>query len=76
MTNPNFPSSFIIIVKSNSKSSEFVGKVDGKYKVNIKEKAMDGKANIALIKFFKKEFELNVRIKSGLKSRKKVLEKV
>lgn len=32
------------------------------------------KANLELIKFFKKEFNLRVRIKSGMKSREKVVE--
>ncbi|MBU0457591.1 MAG: DUF167 domain-containing protein [Nanoarchaeota archaeon] len=32
------------------------------------------KANTALIKFFKRDYHLNVKIKSGSKSRKKVLE--
>ena len=32
------------------------------------------KANMELIKFFKQEFQLRVRIKSGLKSRNKILE--
>ncbi len=32
------------------------------------------KANVELIKFFKKEFKLKVRIKSGMKSREKVVE--
>lgn len=34
------------------------------------------KANMELIKFFKKEFNMRVRIKSGMKSREKVLEVV
>ena len=34
----------------------------------------DSKANLQLIKFFKKEFKLNVKIISGLKSRIKVIE--
>ena len=72
----DFSDSFVIIVKPNSKKTEFIGESNGKYRVNIKEKAMDGKANLALVKFFKKELGINVRIKSGLKNREKVLEKV
>lgn len=41
------------------------------YLTSIPEK---DKANMELIKFFKKEFNLKVRIKSGMKSREKVLE--
>lgn len=34
------------------------------------------KANLELIQFFKREFNLRVRIKSGMKSRNKILEVV
>ena len=36
--------------------------------------ADDNKANLQLIKFFKKEYDLKVRIVSGMKSRNKVVE--
>lgn len=70
-----FPKTFIVIVKPNSKKTEYLGEDEkGRYKVNIKEKAEDNKANIGLIKFFKKEFRLNIRIIKGLKNREKVVE--
>ena len=44
------------------------------YVINIKEKAEDNKANIELIRFLSKELNKKVRIKSGLKSKIKILE--
>ncbi len=71
----DFPKTFPVSVKPNSTKTEYLGKDEkGKHKLNIKEKAVDNKANIALIKFFKKEFKLNIRIKSGLTSREKIVE--
>ena len=43
-------------------------------KLYLQAQPEDNKANIALIKFFKKEFNLKVSIKSGAKSRNKVIE--
>ena len=72
---PNFSKVFIVTVKPNSKCTKYEG-IDkrGRHKILIKEKAEDNKANIALIKFFRKEFKLNVKIKSGLTSREKTIE--
>ena len=42
-------------------------------KLHLTAVADDNKANLQLIKFFKKEFGWRVRIVSGLKSRNKVL---
>ncbi len=49
---------------------------DGKLKLYLKSAPEKGKANTELIKFFKKEFKLSVRIKSGETNREKVLEVV
>ncbi len=46
---------------------------NGGLKVYLKEVAEDGKANVALVKFFKKELGVAVEIKSGFTSREKVL---
>ena len=46
----------------------------GKLKLYLKSAPEKGKANVELIKFFKKNFKLSVRIKSGEASREKVLE--
>ncbi|MEK6809424.1 MAG: DUF167 domain-containing protein [Nanoarchaeota archaeon] len=46
----------------------------GKLKLYLKSAPEKGKANAELIKFFKKNFKLSLRIKSGETSREKVLE--
>ncbi|MBS3076476.1 DUF167 domain-containing protein [Candidatus Pacearchaeota archaeon] len=43
-------------------------------KVWLKEKAVDGKANLMLVKILKKYFGCDVKIKSGFTSRIKVVE--
>jgi len=50
-----------------------VNEENGKLKVYLKEVAEDGRANVALVKFFKKEFGIAVEIKNGFTSREKVL---
>lgn len=47
---------------------------DKEYEVWIKEKPLDGKANISLEKHLKKYFKKEVRIIRGLTSRNKVVE--
>jgi len=47
---------------------------DGKLRLYLKSFPERGKANSELIKFFKKEYKLSVRIKAGVTSREKVLE--
>jgi len=56
-----------VSVRPNSKKNEICGNV-----VYVKEKAENNKANIAVIKLFKKK-GLNVKIVKGLKSKNKVL---
>jgi len=70
-----FSSTFPVIVKPGSNKDEYLG-IDekGRHIVRIKNKAIDNKANIGLIKFFKKEFNIRIRIKSGLTSREKIIE--
>ena len=67
---------FKVIIKPNSPKNEIVGFDDNKksYKISIKEKAEDNKANKGLIKFLSKVIGKKVRIKSGLKSREKIIE--
>ena len=69
-------STFKIIAKPNSRKNEIIGynKEKDAYVINIKEKAEDNKANIELIRFLSKELNKKVRIKSGLKSKIKILE--
>jgi len=47
---------------------------EGKLKLYLKAAPEKGKANTELIKFFKKELKLSVRIKSGETNREKMLE--
>ena len=46
---------------------------EGKLKLYLQAVPDKNKANLELIKFFKKEFKLKVEIKSGMKSRDKIL---
>ena len=46
---------------------------NGKIKLYLKSAPEKNKANLELIKFFKKKYKLSVRIKAGEKSREKVL---
>jgi hypothetical protein len=64
-----------VIVKPNSAKNEIIkfDKEKQAYKVNIKEKAEDNRANREVIKFFSKLLKKKVKIIKGLKSREKVL---
>lgn len=46
----------------------------GKLRLYLKSAPEKNKANLELIKFFKKKYKISVRIKSGETSREKVLE--
>jgi len=61
-----------IKVKANSKKNDVVD-LGGYYKVFVKKPAEDNKANIEIVKIFKKKFVEDVRIVKGLKSKEKVL---
>ncbi len=65
-----------VIIKPNSKRTEILGYDEEKQalRIAIKEPAMNNKANTALIKFISKEIKKKVAIKSGLKSKEKVIE--
>lgn len=47
---------------------------DNEFNIWIKEKPIDGRANISLEKCLKKYFNKNVKIVKGLKSRNKIVE--
>ena len=66
---------FKIIVKPNSPKNEVLGyDVERKaYRVNIKAKPEDNKANIEVIKFLSKFFKKRARIIKGLKSKEKII---
>jgi uncharacterized protein (TIGR00251 family) len=66
---------FKVVIKPDSGKNQIVGYDSGKkaYKINIKEKAQDNRANVELIKFLSKALGRKVRIKSGLRSREKIV---
>ena len=68
-------SSFKIIVKANSSKNEILDydKEREAYRVNIKAKAQDNKANIEIIKFFSRLLKKKIRIVKGLRSKEKVI---
>jgi uncharacterized protein (TIGR00251 family) len=72
----NFPNSFFLRVKPNSNKTQFFGfdKNINTYRLEVKEAAEENRANIAIIKFFKKQFGLVVKIKTGKNSKKKLIE--
>ena len=67
---------FKIIVKPNSKENRIEGfdKERNAYRVSIKVKPEDNKANIDIIKFLSKSLKKKVKIVSGLKSKEKIIE--
>jgi len=67
--------SFKIIVKPNSPKNEIISYnyERSAYRVNIKAKPEANKANIEIIKFFKKILKKDVKIMLGLKSKEKIL---
>ena len=64
----------IVRVKPNSGKEEIEKISEGEYKVSLKSAAVDNKANIELIKIFKKYLGKDIRIIKGLKSRNKMIE--
>ena len=64
-------------VKPNSRIQKIVEETDGSLTVYLKSPPVDGKANEELIKLLSKKFgapKSNIRIKSGLSSRQKLIE--
>jgi len=68
-------SSFKVIIKPNSKSSEIIGFDEDKdaYMIKIKARPENNKANIELIRFLSKALGKSVKIRSGFKSREKII---
>ena len=61
-------------VQPGAKRSEFAGQHGGRIKIRLAAPAVDNKANEALIKFLAEHYRVprrNVRIASGLRSRRK-----
>ena len=67
---------FKVIVKTNAKKNELLefNKEKQAYILNIKAPAQENKANKEIIKFLSKSLRNQVRIKSGLKSKVKIIE--
>ena len=63
-----------VIVKANSKENKIEKINNGEYKVEVREKAEKNKANLAVIKILSKYFGKQVHIKSGLKSKVKIVD--
>ncbi len=64
-------------VKPNSKKQSIEEEPDGSFTVHLKSQPVDGKANEELIKLLAKRFDVpksEIRIKSGLSSRYKLIE--
>jgi uncharacterized protein (TIGR00251 family) len=64
-------------VQPGASRSEFAGKHGERLKVRLAARAVDGKANEALVEFLAEHYRVprrNVRIVSGLKSRRKRVE--
>ena len=56
-------------------SREEIKRIDEGYEIWLKERAVDGRANTALIKLLKRYLSAeDVKIKSGLNSRRKIVE--
>lgn len=70
-----FESSFKIIVKPNMPKTEMKGfdKSKEAYMINLKAIPKKGKANLELIKFFKKKLKKDIRIISGKTSKRKTI---
>lgn len=61
-------------VQPGASRSEFAGRHGERIKVRLAARAVDGKANVALIEFLAEHFHVpksRVRIAAGLKSRQK-----
>jgi hypothetical protein len=67
--------SLTVLVKPNSSKNEITGYDESRkaVKVNIKAPAEDNKANIEVIKFFRKLLSREIKIISGLKNKIKIL---
>ena len=61
-------------VQPGARRTEFAGEHDGRMKVRLAARAIDGAANAALIEFLAEQFGVprsNVTIEHGLRSRRK-----
>jgi len=61
-------------VKPSSGKQEVIEEGENKFTVFLKSAPESGKANAELVKLLHKYFKAGVKIKSGLKSKKKIVE--
>lgn len=61
-----------VIVKPNAKENKII-KEDNVYKVSLRAKPQEGKANLELIKFLSRRFKKKARIISGFRNKKKLI---
>lgn len=68
-------SPFKIIVRTNMPRTEIIGfdLVRDSYKMNVHAHPERGKANIEIIRFFKKELKKDIKIISGITSKQKLI---
>lgn len=64
---------FKVIVKTNKPKTDLVSFSDGVFRMDVKAQPVEGKANIEIIKYFKKNHKLNVEIISGKTSKEKLV---
>lgn len=66
---------FEILVKPNAKETKIVSFDEKKniYHMEVSAPPTEGKANTEIVKFFKRTYKLNVEIKSGKASHKKLI---
>ncbi len=62
-----------IKVKANARENK-IEEIDNGYVVYVKEKAENNKANLAVIKLLSKFFNKKIYIKSGLRSKIKIID--
>ncbi|MBS3104783.1 DUF167 domain-containing protein [Candidatus Woesearchaeota archaeon] len=69
---------FKVIVSPNAKENkiERFDKERNAYRISIKAKPQDNKANIEVIKFLSRMLKRKIRIYSGFKSKEKIVETV
>ncbi len=63
-----------IKVHANSSREKIKRTNNSNYEIWIKEKPIENKANVSIIKLLKKYFKKNIKIKSGLRSKNKIIE--
>jgi len=73
----NLPETFFLFVKTNRPSTQlWFDEEKNAYCMDVHAAPEKGKANLEIVKFFKKEHKTDVEIVSGFSSRKKLLRAV